>query len=366
MAGVETGRVTTDIPARLDRLPWARWHWMIVAGLGLVWILDGLEVTIVGSMSAALQDEKTGLGLSSFDVGVAGAVYVAGACLGALFFGQLTDMFGRKKLFMVSLTEYDVINAPTFVGLDNYRQLISDPLVARSLGNTVYYTALHVPLVMAISLALAMLLNRVGRLQGFFRTVFYLPVMTPAVAVGILFLLLLNTQDGLINRTLGVFGIDGPSWTTDPDWVMPGIVLMSLWSLGSTIIIYLAALQNVPRELYEAAMVDGAGAWSRFRQVTVPMISGALFFTLIINTITSLQMFTEVYTMYFGNRQTQTAFNSDAAVFYVIYLFQQAFQFLHMGFASAMAWLLFVIILAITLVQVKLGNRFVYYEGDDR
>ncbi|MFY1599105.1 carbohydrate ABC transporter permease [Micromonospora sp. WMMD737] len=264
----------------------------------------------------------------------------------------------------LSLTEYDAISAPRYTGLDNYRELMSDPMVARSLGNTVYYTVLHVPLVMAISLGLAVLLKRVGRLQGFFRTVFYLPVMTPAVAVGILFLLLLNTQDGLINRGLALVGVEGPSWTTDPDWVMPGIVLMSLWSLGSTVIIYLAALQNVPRDLYEAASIDGAGGWARFRHVTLPMISGALFFTLIVNTISSLQMFTEVYTMYFGNRQTQGSFNSDAASFYVIHLFQEAFQFLHMGFASAMAWLLFVIILIITLVQVKLGNRFVYYEGD--
>jgi multiple sugar transport system permease protein len=241
---------------------------------------------------------------------------------------------------------------------------MADPMVARSLGNTVYYTVLHVPLVMAISLGLALLLKRVGRLQGFFRTVFYLPVMTPAVAVGILFLLLLNTQDGVINRGLALVGVEGPSWTTDPDWVMPGIVLMSLWSLGSTVIIYLAALQNVPRDLYEAASIDGAGGWARFRHVTLPMISGALFFTLIVNTIASLQMFTEVYTMYFGNRQTQGSFNSDAASFYVIHLFQEAFQFLHMGFASAMAWLLFLIILVITLVQVKLSNRFVYYEGD--
>ncbi|MEU5830012.1 carbohydrate ABC transporter permease [Micromonospora tulbaghiae] len=266
----------------------------------------------------------------------------------------------------LSFTEYDVINAPRFTGVDNYRQLMSDPQVARSLGNTVYYTALHVPLVMAISLGLALLLKRVGRLSGFFRTVFYLPVMTPAVAVGILFLLLLNTQDGLINRGLALVGIDGPSWTTDPDWVMPGIVLMSLWSLGSTVIIYLAALQGVPRDLYEAAQLDGAGAWARFRHVTLPMISGALFFTLIVNTIASLQMFTEVYTMYFGNRQTAGSFSSDAASFYVIHLFREAFQFLHMGFASAMAWLLFLIILVITLVQVKLGNRFVYYEGEDR
>ncbi|MGC4805774.1 carbohydrate ABC transporter permease [Micromonospora sp. DT233] len=266
----------------------------------------------------------------------------------------------------LSFTEYDVINEPRFTGLDNYRQLMSDPAIARSLGNTFYYTVLHVPLVMAISLGLALLLKRVGRLQGFFRTVFYLPVMTPAVAVGILFLLLLNTQEGLVNRALGVIGVDGPSWTTDPDWVMPGIILMSLWSLGSTVIIYLAALQNVPRDLYEAASIDGAGAWARFRHVTLPMISGTIFFTLIVNTIASLQMFTEVYTMYFGNRQTENSFNSDAATFYVIHLFQEAFQFLHMGFASAMAWLLFVIILLITLVQMKLGNRFVYYEGDNQ
>ncbi|MEV1330120.1 sugar ABC transporter permease [Micromonospora costi] len=266
----------------------------------------------------------------------------------------------------LSLTEYDVINPPEFTGLDNYRELMADPQVARALGNTVYYTALHVPLVMVISLGLAMLLKRVGRLQGFFRTVFYLPVMTPAVAVGILFLLLLNTQDGLINRGLALVGIDGPSWTTDPHWVMPGIVLMSLWSLGSTVIIYLAALQNVPRDLYEAASIDGAGGWARFRHVTLPMISGALFFTLIVNTIASLQMFTEVYTMYFGNRETQNRFNSDAATLYAIHLFQEAFQFLHMGYASAMAWLLFLIIMVITLVQVKLSNRFVYYEGEDK
>ncbi|MDG4824842.1 sugar ABC transporter permease [Asanoa sp. WMMD1127] len=265
----------------------------------------------------------------------------------------------------LSFTDYDIVNPPEFVGLDNYRQMLADPMVARSLRNTVYYTVLHVPLAMALSLGLALLLNRVGRLSGFFRTVFYLPVMTPAVAVGILFLLLLNTQDGLVNGFLGWFGIDGPSWTTDPAWVMPGIVLMSLWSLGSTVIIYLAALQNVPRELHEAATVDGAGPWQRFRSVTLPMISGALFFTLVVNTIAALQMFTEVYTMYFGNQTTQQRFDADAATFYVIYLFQQAFQFLHMGFASALAWLLFLVILVITLVQVRLSKRWVYYESEE-
>jgi multiple sugar transport system permease protein len=263
---------------------------------------------------------------------------------------------------VLSFTEYDVISPPRLVGLDNYRQLMSDPAVAKSLGNTVFYAALHVPLAMAISLGLALLLQRVGRASGLFPTIFYLPVMTPAVAVGILFLFLLNGERGLINGMLALVGIQGPAWTTDPAWIKPGIVLMSLWTLGSTTIIYLAALHNVPRELYEAARLDGASAWRQFRHITVPMISGALFFTLIVNTIASLQLFAEVYTMYFGNRATQET--TTDALFYVVYLFQQAFQFLHMGFASAMAWLLFVIILAITIVQVRVGRRFVYYEGE--
>jgi multiple sugar transport system permease protein len=175
---------------------------------------------------------------------------------------------------VLSLTQYDVISAPRFVGLGNYRQLMSDPAVAKSLGNTVFYTALHVPLAMAISLGLALLLLRVGRASGLFRTLFYLPVMTPAVAVGILVLFLLNGQRGLINGVLGLVGIDGPAWTTDPTWIKPGIVLMSLWTLGSTTIIYLAALNNVPWELYEAARLDGASSWRQFRHITVPMISG--------------------------------------------------------------------------------------------
>jgi multiple sugar transport system permease protein len=177
-----------------------------------------------------------------------------------------------------------------------------------------------------------------------------------------MFLLLLNGQTGLVNEALALVGIDGPGWTTNPRWIKPGLVLMSLWTVGSTAIIYLAALRDVPRDLYEAARLDGAGAWRQFRAVTVPMISGTIYFTLIVNTIASLQLFAEVYTMYFGNDATASG-SGDAALFYVIYLFQQAFQFLHMGYASAMAWLLFAVIVLITLVQVRLARRRVYYEG---
>jgi multiple sugar transport system permease protein len=264
---------------------------------------------------------------------------------------------------VLSFTNYDAIGTTHSVGWQNYQQLFSDPTVRTALLNTLIFTVLRVPLGMALALALAMLLLRVGRAAGFFRTAFYLPVMTPTVAVGILFLLLFNGNVGLINKVLGYVGVTGPSWTTDSLWIKPGLVLISLWSVGSTVVIYLAALRNVPQDLYEAAELDGASPWRRFRSVTLPMISGALFFTLIVNTIAALQTFTEAYTAFYGSGN-QASYNSDAALFYVVYLFQQSFQFMHMGYASAMAWLLFLVILAITIVQVRLSKRFVYYEDE--
>ncbi|MFB9458048.1 carbohydrate ABC transporter permease [Streptomyces antimycoticus] len=266
---------------------------------------------------------------------------------------------------VLSFTDYDGIGTTHSVGTANYRQLFDDPSVAKALTNTLVFTALRVPLQMAVALVLAMLLMKAGRASGVFRTLFYLPVMTPPVAVGILFLLLFNGNVGLINEVLGWVGITGPSWTTDAPWIKPGLVLTSLWSVGSTVIIYFAALRNVPRELYEAAELDGVGRWNRFRHVTVPQISGTLFFTLIVNTIASLQTFTEAYTAFFGSANSQT-YSNDAALFYAVYLFQQAFQYLHMGYASALAWLLFLVIVAITLVQTKVSKRFVYYEGEER
>ncbi len=217
---------------------------------------------------------------------------------------------------------------------------------------------------MLVSLSLALLLNQAGRSSGFFRTAFFLPRMTPPVAVGVLLLLLFNGQDGLINHVLGWFGIDGPNWTTDSAWVKPGLILMSLWAVGSSVIILLAALRNVPGELYDAARVDGANFWYRTTRVTIPMISGALFFVFIINSIDALQSFTEAYTAFFGSGNT--TYSNDAALFYSIYLFRQAFEFLNMGYAAALAWVLFVIILAITVIQLRVSKRFVYYEGEQR
>jgi multiple sugar transport system permease protein len=262
----------------------------------------------------------------------------------------------------LSFTEYDILRPAKFVGLENYQRMLTDTRLAMSLYNTFYYTALHVPLVIIFSLGLALILNNVGKLSGFFRTAFYLPSITPAVAVGTLWLWILNPRIGLVNRALAVFGINGPGWTTDPAWVKPGLVLMSLWSVGSTVIIFLAALKDVPKELYEAAKIDGAGRVRQFFSITIPLISGTIFFVLIVNTIASLQIFAEIYTMYFGQQQVGTG--TDAALFYVIYLFRQAFEFLNMGYASAMAWVLFIIIMIITAIQIRFSNRWVYYEGE--
>ncbi|NQX13733.1 sugar ABC transporter permease [Microbacteriaceae bacterium VKM Ac-2855] len=264
----------------------------------------------------------------------------------------------------LSFTDYDVINDPNWVGGANYAQLLQDPKVAMALSNTLWFTLLQVPAHVLVALALALLLDRAGRSAGFFRTVFFLPKMTPAVAVGVLFLLIFNGQNGLINEALGAIGIQGPSWTTDTNWVKPGLVLMGLWNVGAAVIILLAALRNVPTEYYEAARIDGASLWQQTLRITIPMISPALFFITVINTIDSIQTFTEAYTAFGG--AGRTAYGNDGALFYVVYLFQQGFEFLHMGFASAMAWLLFLVILAITGIQLLVSRRLVYYEGGTR
>jgi multiple sugar transport system permease protein len=248
------------------------------------------------------------------------------------------------------------------VGLKNYSQLLHDPKVAASLKNTFTYTVMMVPGKIIVALLLAMLLMRIGRAAGFFRTVFYLPHITPPVAIGVLVLYLFNGRIGIVNKALGYVGIDGPFWTTDPNWIKPTIALMDIWACGGTMVILLAALYGVPRQLYEAASMDGASAWRRFRDVTLPMISPALFFCFIILTIAGLNAFTVGYTAFFGMGGTQP----EAALFYSIYLFRNAFEYFNMGFASAMAWLLFAISLTITGINILVSRRFVFYQGGQK
>jgi multiple sugar transport system permease protein len=264
---------------------------------------------------------------------------------------------------VISFSDYNLAtNSATPVGFANYAQLFEDPKVGLALGNTLVYALMAGPLEIACALFLAMLLARVGRGAGFFRTVYYLPKMTPTVATASVFLLLLNGNSGAINKGLALIGIEGPQWLVDPAWVKPSIVLMTLWTVSGTMVIFLAALKNVPRDLYEVASLDGAGPVRQFFAITVPMISGAIFFNVIVLTIAAFQVFDQAYLLFWRD---QSNASPESSLFYAVYLFQQAFRQFDFGFAAAMAWLLFMIIMIITFIQMKFGNRFVYYEGDD-
>jgi multiple sugar transport system permease protein len=281
--------------------------------------------------------------------------------------GFVTLTFGPMVASLVlSFTNYDAIRftPDSLVGLANYERVAEDPLVWTSLANTLFFSLLYVPGSVVLGLGLALLLDQARAASGFFRTAFYLPNVTPAVAVGALFLLLLNGQSGIVNQALDALGIRGPSWLNDPDWVKPGIVLMMLWSIGGTVVILFAALRTVPREHVEAALIDGAGSFARLRYITIPAISGALFFVLVVNTIAALQLFSEAYTMFYGREASASA--AESALFYVIYLFRNAFEFGLMGYAAAMAWLLFAVILVVTLLQLRWSRNWVHYEGGAR
>ena len=279
--------------------------------------------------------------------------------------GFVVFMLGAMAYSLViSFSRYNLAtNVARPAGISNYARLFDDPKVATSLANTLFYAVMAVPLEICVALGLALLLNRVGRGAGFFRTVYYLPKMTPSVATAAVFLLLLNGNTGAINQALGFVGISGPQWLIDPGWVKPSIVLMTLWGVSGTMVIFLAALKSVPKDLYEVADLDGAGSVRKFFYITVPMISGAIFFNVIVLTIAALQVFDQAYLLFWRD---QTSSSPEASLFYGIYLFQQAFREFNFGFASAMAWVLFVLILLISLVQVRIGNRFVYYEGEKR
>lgn len=261
--------------------------------------------------------------------------------------------------FFLSFTRYELIGDAQWIGLDNYRTMFTnDRLFWTSLYNTAYYTLFSVPLGLMVAFLLAMLLNRPLRGIGLYRTIFYLPVVSSGVAISLLWIWLFNPQFGLINYVIRLFGLPGPGWLVDSAWAKPALILMSLWSVGGTVVIFLAGLQGVPRTLYEAASLDGAGPWRQFRHVTVPMMSPVIFFNLIIGIIGSFQVFTQAYVMTGGGPQ-------NATLFYVLHLFKQGFGLFRMGYAAAMAWFLFLIILALTLLQMTLARRWVYYAGSE-
>jgi ABC-type sugar transport system permease subunit/ABC-type glycerol-3-phosphate transport system substrate-binding protein len=260
-----------------------------------------------------------------------------------------------------SFCRYDVLHPAEFVGLDNYSRLFfDDPIFWKSLANTAYMM-LGVPLGMAVGLGVAMLLNLEVRGMQIYRTVFYLPAIVPVVASSLLWIWVLNPEVGLINSLLRLAGIaDPPNWLQSSSWLLgskSAIIIMGLWSAGSGMIIWLAGLKGIPRHLYEAAEIDGAGPWSRFFHVTLPMLSPYIFFNLIMGIIGTMQIFTQAFIMTQGGPD-------DSTMFYAYYLFNNAFRYFKMGYASALAWILFLFILALTLFQLKLAPRWVHYEAE--
>lgn len=259
-----------------------------------------------------------------------------------------------------SFTDWNVLRPPTWIGLENYVQLFTvDPIFWISLYNTAFYTLGHVPLTFAVALLAALLLNQEVPFIPFFRTVYYLPTVTAGVAVSILWLWIFNPEFGLVNYALGLVGIQGPGWLSSKEWAKPALILMSAWGFGEAMVILLAGLQGVPVHLYEAARIDGANRLQEFRNVTLPMLSPVIFFVLIVSVISSFQVFTNVYVMTKGGP-------ADATLMYVLQMYFKAFSDLKMGYTSAMAWILFAIILVFTLLQFRVARRWVYYEGEVR
>ena len=256
-----------------------------------------------------------------------------------------------------SFCRYDILTPPHWIGIKNYSRLLTnDELFARSLWNTMYMVVIGLPIGLVASLALSLLLNMKVKGIAIYRAIFYLPTLVPAVALATLWMWLLNTDIGLVNVMLSKVGIAGPGWLTDPALAKPALILMGLWGFGGSSILYLAGLQNIPDHLYEAAELDGANSFHKLRHVTLPMLSPVIFFNLIMGLIGSFQYFTQVYIMTNGGPQ-------DSTLFYALYLFNRAFVDLKMGYASAMAWVLFAITLVCTLLVFKTSAKWVYYEG---
>ena len=261
--------------------------------------------------------------------------------------------------FVLSFFRWSLIRPPRLIWLDNYIEIFTrDPLFWQSLKVTLTYVVVAVPLQLGFALLLAILLNQKVRLIPLFRTIFYLPSQVSSVAVAVIFLWIYHPELGLINELLRRVGIQGPAWLISERWALPALIFMSLWSVGGAMIILLAGLQDIPQHLYEAAALDGAGEIAKFRHITLPMLSPVLFFNLVLGIIAGFQYFAQAYVMTQGGPL-------NATLFYALYLYLNAFNFLKMGYAAALAWILFLIIIVVTIWQVRLARRWVYYEFEE-
>lgn len=281
-------------------------------------------------------------------------IFISPAVLGLVLF-SLGPMIAS---FVLSFTSYDMLSSPVWTGTENYRDLLADPIFRKSLSVTLIYGVVSVPATMVFALVLAIMLNAKLPALKFFRSAYYLPSVISGVAVAMLWKWMFNGEYGLINAALARIGINGPAWLTDEHWALRALIFMSLWAFGGTMLIYLAGLQGVPKELYEAAKVDGASTFRQHLHVTVPMLSSVTLFNLILGIINSLQVFAEPFVLTQGGPNNSTLLLS-------VYLYQNAFQYLKMGYASAIAWVAFAIILVLTLLVFRSMPMWVHTEAGD-
>jgi multiple sugar transport system permease protein len=265
---------------------------------------------------------------------------------------------------VMSFTNYDLLHSDqtTFIGLDNYVRLTTDPTIAQSVIATLKFAAIAIPVTMLASLGFALLLNHPKLpAKGPLRALVYLPVMIPLVASTLVWIGFLNTETGWLNGILKSFGLPGPDWINSETWIYPALSIIGLWAIGNFMLINIAGLQTVPTELYEAARMDGAGAWKMFRHITIPMISPVLLYNLVIVMIGTFQYFTQAFVLTNGRGDP-----NNATLFINLVLYREGFIYNHMGYASAIAWLLFVIVLVLTISLFLISRRRVFYAGDDR
>lgn len=273
-------------------------------------------------------------------------------------------VFGLYPVFMslyYSFTNFNILQPPQWIGLANYVQMVHDPLFWKSVYNTLYLTVLGVPLSIVLGLFAAVLLNQKVRGIGIYRTLIYMPSIVPPVAVAIVWMFILNPDYGLLNAALAWLHLPQPGWLASPAFAKPAMLFMLLWQSGQVIVILLAGLQDVPRDLYEAARMDGAGSWTLFRRITMPMLSPVIFYNVVMGIVNFLQFFTQVFV---ATSKSSLGAPLNSTMFYALYMYQNAFSYLKMGYASAMAWGLFLMTMLLTYLAFRFGNRKVHYGGE--
>lgn len=282
---------------------------------------------------------------------VTGYLFISPFILGVLFW----VVYPAGMAAWLTFQKWNLINPPQYIGLDNFKTMAVEPLFWQSLKVTTIYTVVSVPLGLTVSFLLAVLINNKIRGIAFFRTIYYLPTIVPSVASAVLWAWIFNTDFGLLNNFMHYFGFPKIGWLQEPEYALPAMILMSLWGAGGAMIIFLAGLQGIDDMYYEAAKIDGAGKWHQMVHITIPLMSSIIFFNLILGIINSFQIFTAGYLMTSGGPQ-------NATLFYVLYLYRQAFQSLKMGYAAALSWVLFFIILFLTLIIFRTLGRRVFYQ----